>query len=213
MSRIGIPRQSNIPTMHHCSRNHKYYGVRKTDFEESINAYVTSLKFNPDILTGLEATFLNKYRVREKEIVRASGRIHQNIADLEIEQASMIEAFTAARSPVIREKLEKEIDDLEKRIKSAGKERFKIQITRNDIKSFIKDARFIMEHPAEILLNISNIGAKRELFGLVFERMPTYYEIVNGTPKLACIFELSSAFVPTKNQLVTLRGIEPRFHP
>ena len=194
--------KKGFPT-YHCARKHKYLGIPKSDFEDAVKKYVNSLNFAPDLLNGLEATFLNKYQKREKEIVRASGTIHQNIADLEIEQATKLEAYTSTKSPVIREKLEKEIESLEVRIKSAGNERAKIQITRDDIKSFMREAKAIMEHPSEILLNTKDIRVQRDLFGLVFEKMPTYKEIVSGTPKLSYAFELSSAFTPDKRQLVT----------
>ena len=78
-----------------------------------------------------------------------------------------------------------------------------LEIFTGPIKSFMRDARKIMEHPAEILLNPRDLRLQRDLFGLVFEKMPTYEEIVNGTPKLSYIFELSSEFSPTKGQLVT----------
>lgn len=196
---------------YHCARNHERFAVNKKDFDHNVEKYIKSLKFVPEVLNGLEATFLNKYRKREKEIVRASGDIHQNIADLEIQQVSKLEAFEVTKSQVIREKLEKEIEDLEVKIKAAGNQRHKIQISRDDIKAFMRDAKKIMEHPAEILLNPSNPRVQRDLFGLVFEKMPTYKEVVNGTPKLSYVFKLSSGFTPDENQLVTLLGIAPRF--
>ena len=72
----------------------------------------------------------------------------------------------------------------------------------------MQDAKKIMEHPAEILLNQRDLRVQRDLFGLVFEKMPTYTEILNGTPKLSYVFNLSSDFTPNKNQLVTLQRIE-----
>lgn len=196
---------------YHCSRGHKYFGVRKKDFEAAVQEYVSNLRFNQDILNGLEITFMSKYRQREKEIVHVSGDIHRNIADLETEQAAKLAAIVASTSPVVREMLEREIEDLESKIKLAGKERLKIQITRDDIKSFVREARYVMEHPAEMLLNAANPRAQEALFGLVFDGMPNYAEVLNGTPRLSYIFELSSDFRTSKNLLVTPRGIEPRF--
>ncbi len=190
-----------FPT-YHCARSHKHFGVNKKDFEDNIEKYIRSLKFSPELLVGLELTFLKKYQKREKEIVRASGDIHQNIANLEIEQAKKLEVLEEAKSPIVREKLEQAIDELEIKIKSAGKERLKIQITRDDIKAFMRDAKKIMEHPAEILLNQEDLRVQRDLFSLVFEQMPTYEEILSGTPKLSNVFNLSSEFTPDKNQLV-----------
>ena len=187
---------------YHCARTHKYFGVPKTTFEENVEKFINGLEFNPDVLLGLEATFINKFRQREQEIVKASGNIHQNIADLENEQAMRLEAYTSSKSAIVREKLEKEIEALEVRIKSAGNERIKIQITRDDIKEFMAEAKKIMEHPAEILLNQEDIRVQRDLFSLVFEKTPTYAEIVSGTPKLSYIFNLSFKFASNQSQLV-----------
>ena len=77
----------------------------------------------------------------------------------------------------------------------------------------MQEAKKIMEHPSEILLNPRDIRVQKDLFGFVFEKMPTYKEILNGTPKLAYVFKLSSDFSPNKEQLVTPRGIEPRLQP
>lgn len=200
--------KKRFPT-YHCARGHKYLGIPKSDFDAAVKKYIENLKFAPEIINGLEAAFLKKYQIREKEAVRASGDIHQNIANMELQQASKLEAFETTKSIVVRQKLEKEIEDLELKIKTAGKERRKIQISRDDIKAFMRDAKRIMEHPAEMLLNQSDLRIQRDLFELVFEKMPTYSEILSGTPKLSYVFKLSSGFTPDENQLVTLPGIEP----
>lgn len=197
--------------IYHCSRKHKYFGASKKTFEDNIHKYISNLKFNPDILNGLEVTFLNKFRQREQEIVRASGDIHRNVADLEVQQAATIEVIMATRSPVVRERLEQKVEQLENEIKNARKERDKIQITRDDIKLFMSEAKQIMEHPAEVLLNQGDFRVQRGLYGLVFEEMPTYENILNGTPKLSYVFELSSTFFVNESQLVASRGIEPLF--
>jgi site-specific DNA recombinase len=198
---------------YHCSRGHKGFRVPKTDLEKAVQHYITELRFQSDVLNALELVFMNKYRQREKEIVKASGDIHQNIADLEAEQATKLDALVTTKSAVVREKLEKEIEDSERKIKEAQKVRLKIQISRHDIKAFIKDARHIMEHPSELLLNTDDPRSLRDLYGLVFEKIPTYTEIVSGTPKLSLVFELSSGFVPDKNLMVTLPGFAPGLQP
>ncbi len=203
-NRVG----NKIP-YYHCSRGHKYFGIPKNTFDNNVKQYISNLKFNPDILNALEATFMAKYRQREAEIVQASGNIHHNIAELEIEQKTKLEALALSKSVVVREKFEQEIDALEVRIIEAGRQCDIIKISRDDIKAFMREAKLIMEHPAETLLNQGDMRVQRELFGLVFEELPNYEEIVNGTPKLSLIFNLSSAFTTNERQLVGLDGIEP----
>ena len=105
------------------------------------------------------------------------------------------------------------MEELEEKIKKADQERIRIRITEDDIKAFVRWAKNIMEHPAEWLLNQGDASKREVLFGLVFEEIPTYEEILNGTAKLSIVFRLSSDFIKDENQLVTLRGIEPRLQP
>lgn len=193
---------------YHCARGHARIGVSKKTFDEAVERYIKHLKFNTDILNGLEVTLLNKYYQRAGEIVAASGDIHTTIGELKAEQAAKLKAYVASRSEVVRGMLENEIEELNQHIKTAGTQRLKIQIQEHDIKRYIKEARHVMEHPSELLLNPVDSYSQRALFELVFESMPTYNEIINGTPKLSLVFALSSEFVADKSQLVSPEGLE-----
>ncbi len=52
------------------------------------------------------------------------------------------------------------------------------------------------------------MSVQRVLFNLVFEELPTYTEILNGTPKLSLAFKLSDSYLGQKTQYVTLQRIE-----
>jgi site-specific DNA recombinase len=192
-------------------RSHKYFRVSKDVFDKAVEHYIDELRFQDGFLNSFNYVLTTKYRKREKKITKEAGMVNQNVADLKISQSSKMDAFEATSSPIIREKLEKEIEDLEVQIKQAEENRNKVEITEKSIKSFIKQARFIMEHPAEILKNLKDWRARQAILGLIFEETPTYEEIVNGTPKLTPVFKLSEDFKVDKSLLVTLRGIEPRF--
>ena len=51
------------------------------------------------------------------------------------------------------------------------------------------------------------------VFSLFFDELPTYSEIISGTPKLAFVFKLSDDFKKDKSSIVTPPGIEPGFTP
>jgi hypothetical protein len=67
-----------------------------------------------------------------------------------------------------------------------------------------------MEHLEFLLLQSENMTKQQAMFGLLFEEFPTYDEIVNGTPKLSLVFELSKAYAEGKTLLVARRGILTR---
>jgi len=47
------------------------------------------------------------------------------------------------------------------------------------------------------------------MFGLLFDETPTYQELIDGTPKLACLFKLNEDFTTTKSLDVSHTGLEP----
>lgn len=193
-----------FPT-YHCSRKHKYVGVPKKEFDTTFEGFIKQLELKPEIFDSLEATFLNKYHERKKEIIQASINVHQTIAELKAEQKSKVEAFVATTSPAIRTQLEKEVEALEARIKSAGGESQKIDITEEDIGRFKRYGKYCLEHLPELLLNPENAQQQASLFGLIFEELPTYANIANGTAKMAWIFTLS-ATTPQNDVLVRSPG-------
>jgi len=193
---------NKFPT-YHCARKHSFVGIPKKEFEENIEKYVKSLKFNPDYINSLEITFLNKFREREKEIVQSSATIHLSISELKAEQATKIQAIVNTNSDIVRKKLEQEVEELETKIKEARRESLKVQINENDIKAFIKEAKKVMEHPSELLLDSVNINSKEALFGLVFEEIPTYHQIISRTPKLHWIFNASLDSIDTQTHAVS----------
>ncbi|MCE9628783.1 MAG: recombinase family protein [Candidatus Vogelbacteria bacterium] len=194
-------------------RAHEYFRLDKKTFESNVKNYLDSLKFEDGFLAGLELHLLSEYREREKEVVLESSAISRTVSDLKAELAQKLEAFGFAESPITRKMIEQQIAELDEQIKGAESQRMEIEVNEKSIRVFVRYAKYVMEHPAEILTEACDLQGRRALLGLFFEQTPTYNEILNGTPKLTALFKLSEEFKGNKTQLVTLRGIEPRFKP
>lgn len=197
-----------FPT-YHCSRDHKYLGISKKEFEGNIEDYIHKLKFTPEFILGMEVSILNKYRERQKEIINTSSAVSKNVSDLKQEQALIIEKITQTNSPLVIKQLEEKAEKLEEEIIKVKKHRDKIEVTEQDIRNFISWCKNFMEHPAEMLLNNGNLNEKQALFELVFEKTPTYDQILNGTPKLTLVFELSTKNRSLEYSIARDVGIEP----
>jgi site-specific DNA recombinase len=199
---------------YHCDRQVEglkhYYRVPKNDFENQVENLLNRIVFSDSFSKKLEERLVAKFREREKEVLGNSIVIGENVTTLKREQASLMDDFSATSSQVLRKKLEEKIEDLEKRINKATEQRDKIEIEERDIKSFVKYAKDLVEHPVKMLANNKNPYTQSALFDLVFDSPLTYAQIINGTPKLSFIFKLSDTKQSDKSAMVTLRGIEPR---
>lgn len=201
-----------VPT-YHCCRGHKYYGVNKVEFEKQLTGFVTNLKYKEEFLRSFKVSLMNKYREKEKELGEFSVRVSENVTELETEKQNKINAFTSTTNEIIRAELEKQIDELHAQIEKARSERNEIEVQESDINAFTQYVKRLMEHPVEMLIKQEDITSLKSLFGLVFDELPTYNQIVNGTPKLSLTYRLSDQFTDDKSLSVTLRGVEPRLPP
>ncbi len=195
---------------YHCARKHERVGVNKATFDEKVETCVNKLQFRPEVLASIHAVLIDKFRERQGEILQMASSVGHNVADLELEKAELARAFVAATSDVLKKELERQVEGIDRRIKASQGERNKLEIVESDIEDFLRDAKKVMEHPSELLLNPVNAQQQRALFSLVFEGIPNYDEIVAGTPKLAWIFYLSSESTDAESYLVRPRGLEPR---
>lgn len=197
---------------YHCERGHRRVGIKKKDFDDNVERFIKNLRFTKKYLESLESVLLDVHRTRQKEIVHEVVEVNRNITALNIQKEQAINKLIATDSEVVKKELEKKIEELDKQINTAQQERDASEISERDIRAFINYARFLMEHPYK-LLTIDNPKQKQALFGLVFEEFPTYFDILNGTPKLTLIFELSQQFEKDKSLMVPPTGIEPISSP
>ena len=201
----------SIPT-YHCARDHKYLGINKVEFEKKLSEFISKLKYKDEgFIKTFEATLMNKYREKEKELGEFSVKVGTSVIELETEKKQIIEAYTSTRNEIIRTELEKKIEDIHSQIEKMREQRNGLEVQENDIHSFVRYVKDLMEHPVEMLVKQKNIPALKGLFGLVFDELPTYSEIVNGTPKLSLPYMLSEEFETNKSLSVTPRRVELRF--
>jgi hypothetical protein len=109
----------------------------------------------------------------------------------------------------VRKALEEDYEKLDLQIKEARKVRTVKEDEEVKMKARVRYAGYFMEHLNELLLDEANPDRQRQLFGLVFEEIPNYDQLVNGTPKLAPEFGLSGTDDVSKAQLVDDEGFEP----
>ncbi len=109
----------------------------------------------------------------------------------------------------MRAELERDVERLIKEIKDAREVRSSLEINEEDIEAFIKEVEYIMEHPSELLLDATNTTQQKAMFAFVFSELPTYDEILSGTPKLRWIFKVSSEDISPESVLVRPPGLEP----
>jgi len=193
---------------YHCARKHAYYGISKVTMDKAWASYLPSLQFTQEFLEKLEIVLIAGFRKREGAIAKETGSANQQVALLQDKKATLLESFNNATTPIMRQIIEEQAVKLQMEIDAARELRERLEVKEDDIHSFIAHAKILMEHPAKMLMDITNKQEQLELFNLFFDEFPTYQKLLNGTPKTSLVFKLKEEFVRSKSQFVSVQSLE-----
>jgi site-specific DNA recombinase len=121
---------------YHCERGHKRVGLRRDDVDTAAMTFITSLRFKPGIVKSLRATFLDRYRERQSEIMDEASKIGRNVADLEVRKAQAVRSYIAATNEWLKCEIEKEVEALAVEIGNTQSVRNTLEVTEQDIDLF-----------------------------------------------------------------------------
>ena len=196
---------------YHCERNHTRYHVKKSDFEKTVETFLESVKFNKNFISDVRTVTRELYQAEKKKLSESVVDASNRASDLKSELALLMERIITSTSPVVRNALEKKYEEKNLEMSLALDERNRNEQSEFDLEYFERNLLNLMENPKELLKSGAKVVGLGNMFSRFFSETPTYEDLVSGNPKLTPIFELSRHQDLTKSQLVTPRGIEPRF--
>lgn len=170
---------------YHCSHGHKQWSETAIKFNENIYSFIKKIKFNSDFNKLLEALFYEEWNKKRADVIEESQIKESYVLDLLAEQKAILDRIKQVDSDVVRKALEKEYEEIEEKLKKARENQSKQVKKEIDVKLGFKYARYFMEHLEELLIDTENVRRQEQLFGMMFNELPTYNQIVDGTVNLA----------------------------
>ena len=197
-----------FPT-YHCDRNHKYWGVPRQKLHDQIYSFLESVKFDKDFLRLFKGVVLDTWKKKQKEAQQEAIDYGKNVIRLQGEQQAWLDKVPIVTGKIMMKKVEDEINKIELNIAQAKQQRDKREDEQVDIEETINLYIYFMEHPDKLIRNEPDPQQKGVLFGLLFEEIPTYENLVSGTPNLDGIFSLKEIKIGKKVDMVRPEGLEP----
>ena len=198
----------HIPT-YHCARKHKYWGVNKKVFDETIKNFVKNVKFEEGFASRFREIALEELEKREKQLSTDTVSYSEQIIANEAEIQNIKETIKKVSSIETIQMLEDDIEQLRLKNATLKANRDNKEDKQVDTQVTINYTNYFMEHLEDLLLGGSNLQKNASLFGLLFDEKPTYQELVDGTPKLACLFKLNDEYKTSQVLTVIRQGLEP----
>ena len=196
-----------------CDRKHKYIGYEKVVFDEKVNKFLDKIKFQDKYYQILEKTLVYRFRAEVQKVNKGHIDVDERVILLRTNMDEILTAIPKTHSENLRKGLEEKYNKLDSDLSALLDERNNLTITEEDLKEFLQLTKILMERPKEILVNVGSFEQQQAVNKLFFKELPTYTDIVNGTPKMTLFFKTLLENDSDKSLEVTLGGIEPPLQP
>ncbi len=186
------------PVYHCCHRGH-HFRKPKPEFDASIEAFVKCVKVSEDyreaLLSGVGEAFDKQQLVVHKDAVTIDVRV----AGLRNQIKQAVDKIKYLSSEATIKYMEQDIVKLEAEISGLMVERQKTEPQEpTDMEKMKAYVDYLLAHLEELLLNYGNPVLQAKYFGVIFNKAPTYDNIVFGTPDIRKITGVNEVFVSKK---------------
>ncbi|MGB0507618.1 MAG: hypothetical protein ACPGGK_15620 [Pikeienuella sp.] len=109
---------------------------------------------------------------------------------LKAKQTETLTAFISATGDTTKAPVERQLHEMETEIQASEADEHFVSLNEADIEKAVTHASHMMDRPETTLIDEENPHRQIRLFELLFEEIPTYADLTNGTPKIRPIFNL-----------------------
>lgn len=180
------------PAYHYSKKGH-YYRVPKAAFDQTIEDVVKQLQINPEHLEPLLSAIETKWNEKQARVIADQQKVSERRQELEAQIKAVIHRIKLVTSETVIKHMEEEVMDIEKQMAKLDSPT-SLTAETADIKVVLQYARYLTEHLADILLHLRNPLRKAAFFGAIFNTVPTYEDLVDGTQKTAQIPGVNELF-------------------
>ena len=198
---------------YHCSGRGHYYRVPKKEFDDTIARFVDQVRVTPERIEELNEIILAEWEKRQQMIHGDEQTIDHRIAALKIEGRLTMDKIKFLSSETAIKYMEEDLLKIEKQIVTLEEEKER-KVQKQPIKMEVVMAyiKYFLEHLEYLLLQQIDSLSRANYFGVLFDKLPTYQEIVFGTQDLSKITGLNEVFVLANSpdgHVVQGEGFEP----
>ena len=198
---------------YHCSNKGHYFRVPKDQMDERITQFISRVKVDDKRIEILLATIKDEYMRREALSGDERLVIDKQIQALEAKEEALLSKIVFLSNVTAITYLEKEAVKIHKQIIKLEKEKRQMKDKKPlNIDRIQKRARYFLENLDVLLLNQQDPHKKAQLFGVLFDKLPTYDDLDNGNQKTPLFTGVNSLFqlaLSEQSSLVISPGIEP----
>ena len=198
---------------YHCSNKGHYFRVPKDQMDERILQFISRIKVNQEQIDTLLSTVRQEFERKQALSGDDVIALEKHIQALKGEAAAALGKIMILSNQTAIAYLENEIEQIHQKITKLEKEKEQMKHKKPiNIDRILSRVRYYLEHLDLLLLKQQDPHKKAQLFGVLFDQLPTYDDLDYGTQKTPLFTGVNSVFKALqleKSLMVISPGIEP----
>jgi hypothetical protein len=197
---------------YHCTKHGHTLRVPKAQLDSVVDDFVANLVVSDKAVEDVMSVIEVVWKQRQEMTERVASGLDERIAQLHIEVEQSVAKLKMLSSETAIKYMEEDLMKTEQQIKQLENEKANQVIQeRPDMDKVFKRVKQLVAHPQEVFKKQIDPVKKAQLFALFFEKLPTYDDLLGGTPKTPLftgvhpIFKLARL---EKSLMVTPRRVE-----
>ena len=179
---------------YHCARDGHYFRVAKPDFDKTIEDFVKAITIKPEYIDDVITAIGELWRERQAKQIEANKARLEHREGLQVQIKATVDRMRVVTSETALKYLEEDIVGVEKELARLDEEMAQQPDLEAEFEQVLQYAKYILEHLAEMLLDLCNPLRKAAFFGAIFNKVPTYEEIDLRTHEKSSLPEVNELF-------------------
>jgi site-specific DNA recombinase len=181
---------------YHCSKYGHNFRVSKQNLEQAVDLFLSRIETNPEKLAVVFEKIEESWKAVQERHQEQLTVFDTQIAHLESEARTSVDKIKVLSSPTAMKYLEEDLLKTEESIKQVTLKKEEYMNKKPvDICKIIARAKYLVEHFDELLKKQIDPVKKAQFFGALFDKLPTYEELIGGTLKTPLFTGASSGLI------------------
>ncbi len=198
---------------YHCNNRGHHFRIPKKEFDEVITQFVSAVSVTPERIEEFNKVILAEWEKRQQTLHKDEESIDTRITALQIQARMTVDKIKFLSSPTAIKYMEEDLVKIEEQITTLEQEKEnKVPDNQLNIQTVMKYVTYFLEHLEYLLLQQVDTIKRANYFSVLFDKLPTYQEIILGTQDLGQITGMNEVFTilnSPKGHMAGAAGFEP----
>jgi site-specific DNA recombinase len=171
---------------YHCDKRGHYFRIPKQELEATVAEFIGSLQVSQDHIDDVVAVIKADWQKRQRSLEQELETLESHIKGLQLETKETANKIKFVTNETTIKYIEEDIMRLEKQIEGLSAEKAKKEHKKLiNFNVVLARVRYLAEHLDYLLARQADPVKKAQFFAAVFNKLPNYGNLKNGTPEAA----------------------------